>query len=129
MTGGIIITHGPMARALIKAAETILGKTTLLHGFSSTDMTMKEISEKAGKIIESDDWPEDTLILVSLKGGSCWRAALTIRSEQQNVAVVAGINLSMLLSFITKRANHTLDELASLAKEDGIRGIDRYEEE
>jgi mannose/fructose-specific phosphotransferase system component IIA len=118
-----------MARALIKAAETILGKTTLLHGFSSTDMSTEQIAGLAGKIIESDDWPENTLIMVSLKGGSCWRAALTIRSEQQNVAIVAGINLSMLLSFITKRANHPLEELASLAKEDGIRGIDRYEEE
>jgi mannose/fructose-specific phosphotransferase system component IIA len=118
-----------MARALIKAAETILGRTTLLHGFSSTDMSLEEISEKAAKIIASDEWVEDTLIMVSLKGGSCWRAALTIRSEQQNSAVVSGINLSMLLSFITKRTTLTLDELTATVKEDGIRGIDTYEEE
>ncbi|MCI0496564.1 hypothetical protein L0Z72_16300 [candidate division KSB1 bacterium] len=126
MIGGIIVTHGPMAQALIKAAETILGKVTYTYGFSTTDLALPTIIEKIGQIIQSDDWTAETLILVSLKGGSCWHAAVTTKKQHQHVEVISGVNLSMLLSFLTKREAHQLPDLTTLVLQDGIRGIEKY---
>lgn len=126
MIGGIIITHGPMAQAIIKAAETILGKTTYIYGFSTTDLSIPATLEKINKILAEDDWPDETLILVTLKGGSCWNAAVTTKMYNQNLEVISGVNLSMVLSFLTKRDSHQLKELAALVLEDGIRGIEKH---
>ena len=126
MIGGIILTHGPMAQALIKAAETILGKTTYIYGFSTTDLSIQSILEKISTILTDSEWPGETLILVSLKGGSCWNAAVTSKKTHQNIEVISGVNLSMVLSFLTKRDSHQLQKLATLVLEDGIRGIDKY---
>jgi len=126
MIGGIIITHGPMAQAVIKAAETILGKVIFLYGFSTTDLSLPSILEKLNKTLNEDDWPDNTLILVSLKGGSCWNAAVITKKQHQNLEVISGVNLSMVLSFLTKRDSHQLEELATLVLEDGMRGIEKY---
>lgn len=125
MIGGLIVTHGPMAPALIKAAETILGQVTQVYGFSTTDLSIHDILENIDRIIKEDDWPDETLVLVSLKGGSCWNAAVMASKQHDNIEVISGVNLSMLLSFLTKRNSHSLTELAALVLEDGKRGIDK----
>ncbi|MBN1153290.1 hypothetical protein JXB12_00055 [candidate division KSB1 bacterium] len=127
MVGGILITHGPMAQALIKAGETILGKIQYIYGFSTTDLSIATIVERIDSIVHDEEWPHDTLILVSLKGGSCWNAALTAKKKLSNIEVVSGINLSMLLSFVTKRNEEPLAKLAQTVMSDGIRGIDKHE--
>jgi len=126
MIGGIIITHGPMAQAIIKAAETILGKIAYIYGFSTTDLSLQSILEKLTKILTENDWPTDTLILVSLKGGSCWNAAVMTKKQHPNVEVISGVNLSMVLSFLTKRDSHPFKELAAMVLEDGMRGIEKH---
>ncbi len=126
MIGGIILTHGPMAQALINAAETILGKAKNIYGFSTTDLSMPAILDKIDKIITNESWPGETLIVVSLKGGSCWNAAVMTKKQTKNIEVVSGANLSMILSLLTKRDSLNLKELATLVLEDGIRGIDKY---
>lgn len=126
MTGGIILTHGPLAQALIKAAEEILGKVKNIYGFSTTNLSMTAIFDRINNILVAQDWPKSTLFLVSLKGGSCWNAAVTIKKQHQNIEVVSGVNLSMLLSFLSKRNSHNLRELTTLVMEDGIKGIDKF---
>ncbi len=125
MIGGLIVTHGPMAPALIKAAETILGQVTQIYGFSTTDLSIHDILENIDKIVKEDDWPAETLVMVSLKGGSCWNAAVMAARQHNNIEVISGVNLSMLLSFLTKRDSNSLKDLATLALEDGKRGIDK----
>lgn len=125
MIGGIILTHGPIAQALIKAAEEILGKVTNIYGFSTSDLSMEAISQRMDEIFSKKDWTKETLIFVSLKGGSCWNAAL-MKKQHPNIEVISGVNLSMILSFLTKRHQYTLAELAIIVRDDGIKGIDKY---
>ncbi|MBN2011140.1 hypothetical protein JW960_17470 [candidate division KSB1 bacterium] len=126
MVGGIVITHGPMAQALIEASEGILGTVTYLLGFSTSAMSRDSIEQEIGNIISSSDWPDETLILVSLKGGSCWNAAVSVMEKYSKIAVVSAVNLPMMLSFLTKRTVQPLSELAANVKNDGIRGIDMF---
>jgi len=127
MVGGILITHGSMAQALIKAAETIMGKIPHIYGFSTTDLSIATIVERIERIVADDAWPRETMILVSLKGGSCWNAALTAKKKLPKIVVVSGVNLSMLLSFATKRDDESLAKLVDTVVSDGIRAIDKHE--
>lgn len=128
MIGGIILTHGPMGPAIIKAAATILGDIDSIYELSTTNLSLNDICDRLIKTIKSENWNDGTIIMVSLKGGSCWNAAVTTANQLPDIEVVSGVNLAMFISFLTKRNQLDLGELAEKIKLDGIRGIDRYEE-
>lgn len=127
MIGGVILTHGPMGPAIIKAAESILGNVDSVFELSTTNFSLNDICDTLKAKIKSENWKDGTVIMVSLKGGSCWNAAVTTARQFTGIEVVSGVNLAMFISFLTKRSQLDLKELADQIKLDGIRGIDRYE--
>jgi mannose/fructose-specific phosphotransferase system component IIA len=50
-------------------------------------------------------------------------ACVSLPEDRRNCALVAGVNLPMLLSFFTKREKLSLNELAETVQKDGVRGI------
>ena len=127
MIGGIIITHGPIGAALKNAAETILGEINNLHEISTIDFSLSCIITNLKEIINKENWDNGCLIMSSLKGGSCWNAAVATNKTMGNIGVVSGVNLPMIISFLTKRDHLPLKELTEIVKQDGIRGIDTIE--
>ena len=126
MIGGIILTHGPIGKATIEAAETILGKTDNIIGVSTMGHSLKGLVEKLKEIIADKNWSDGIIILVSLKGGTCWNAAAAISREFPKIKIVSGVNLAMAISFLTKRNKLELADLAATIFDDGIRGIEKY---
>ena len=55
MVGGVVITHGPVAQALILAAEGIVGTSSYLVGFSTSDMSREAIQEQINEVIRRFD--------------------------------------------------------------------------
>ncbi|HEX9970904.1 MAG TPA: hypothetical protein VGD14_02430 [bacterium] len=125
MISGIVLTHGTIGKALIKAAKSILGEIDHIHDISTTGHSLESINTKLKNMILSQNWEDGTLIMASLMGGSCWNAGVVIAHQMPNIEVVSGVNLIMLISFLSKRDRHTLVELSEIVKQDGIRGISR----
>ena len=88
MIGGIILTHGPIASALIQAGETILGEIDDVNHLSTKGLSLDGISEKLKKIISAGQWSDGIIIMVSLKGGSCWNAAVVTARQIPDIEVV-----------------------------------------
>jgi mannose/fructose/sorbose-specific phosphotransferase system IIA component len=129
MKHAVVITHGPIGEALIEATQSILGKDEGLHGITVTGMSLTEIQDRLLAIVHSpDEKNEGVIIMVCLKGGSCWNVAAGIALQEKNVRLISGVNLPMLLSFMTKRVNLTLDNLLNELERDGIRGIIKFEQ-
>ena len=126
MIGGIVLTHGKISSALIEASESIMGEVDNVLALSTTNLSLDEINSNLKKIIASHDWQDGILIMVSLMGGSCWNSAIKLIQQVPKVEVVSGVNLTMLISFLSKRNNFPLEDLAEIIKKDGIRGIDKY---
>ncbi|HPI73943.1 MAG TPA: hypothetical protein PK843_14775 [bacterium] len=124
MIHGIILTHGPIGDAMIEAVRGIMGLDEGLHSLIVNNMSVSEISARLSALIHAPEVKQDgVIVMASLKGGSCWNVAVAVAKDHPHVRVVSGVNLSMVLSFVTKRDLLTLDKLADAVVKDGLRGI------
>jgi len=130
MKHAILLTHGPIGDAMIEAARGITGLDEGLHPITVNNMSAAEIALRLKAVINAPEPRSDgVLILASLKGGSCWNVAVAVAKDHDRVRVISGLNLAMVLSFITKREQLSLDELADQVTRDGLRGIDLWANE
>lgn len=126
MIGGIILTHGTIGEALLEAASSILGEVNDAYALSTATLSMQRLNIELKQILSERQWSGGAIIMVSLMGGSCWNSAVAVARQLPRIEVVSGVNLSMLLSFFTKRDHYEISELAEIIKEDGIRGICKF---
>lgn len=126
MIGGIVLTHGQIGAALIDAAASILGELDNIAALSTANLSFFDINAQLHQVIARQHWEGGTIVMVSLKGGSCWNSALALARELPKIEVISGANLTMLISFLSKRDRFSVSELAAIVKEDSIRGIDRF---
>ena len=123
MVTGILVTHGPIGDALVTAARNIVGRVESVETFSVTGLSLEHIHRRLQAILDDRAGEEGVVIFASLKGGSCWNAAARAVRGRKNVYVVSGVNLPMLLSFVTKRQLLPLPDLVATLVTDGSRGI------
>ena len=116
---GVVVCHGPLAGALVQAAEQISGLTGALVPVSNTGCDRGALEDRVISAVAG----RPAVVFVDLASGSCLVAVLKrLRSEAQ-VKVVTGVNLAMLVDFVFHRSL-TPEEAASrsaLAGEKSIR--------
>jgi len=108
----LVMAHGNIASALVDASKKIVG-----------DCEQLSVYDQESNFVERNIEAEGILILVCIKGGSYWNTAVRVSREYDNVKVIAGVNLSMILSFISKRDQFLFDELANVLLDDARRGV------
>ena len=126
MIGGSVVTHGQIGAALIDAAESILGEVDNISALSTAYLSFLDINAKLKQAVAMQNWESGTIVMVSLMGGSCWNSALALARELPKIEVVSGVNLTMLISFLSKRDRFSISELAAIVRDDGVRGINRF---
>ena len=117
----IVATHGDLACVLLQASESIAGvqQDMACVGLQAG----ADLQEFQSHILGTFRPGQPTLILVDIPGGTPWHVAATIAARLQNVRVVSGVNLSMLLEVALSRRGLDIDELAELARQTGIEAI------
>jgi mannose/fructose-specific phosphotransferase system component IIA len=97
---GIVIAHGEMATGMIDAVNHIAGVSgDFLRPLSNRgvgpDALAQQVREMAGG--------EPTIVFTDLQSGSCGFAARRCVQESQNLVVISGVNLPILLEFVMRR--------------------------
>lgn len=124
MTRGIIIAHGGIGNAFVEAVESIVGNCKELYTISVTNMSVVEIRDRLLSLINAPDAEKDGVVLMAcLKGGSSWNVSASLAMEKEYVRVISGVNLSVVLAFMTKRDSMNLDELMEVMQQRGQRDI------
>jgi len=123
MTGGIAATHGKLGKSAIEAVINIVGEIDCLISVSNDGLSLNQIEKILSDAISQLSDCTDTIIFVGLRGGSLWNVANRISKNNPKIYVISGLNLPMLISFITKRNDLTIDELLDVIKKDAIRDI------
>ncbi|MCT1577043.1 mannose/fructose/sorbose PTS transporter subunit IIA [Oceanobacillus kimchii] len=115
MVGIIIATHGEFAEGILQSGEMIFGKqenvkaVTLMPSEGPDDVRAK--MEKAIASFENQD---EVLFLVDLWGGTPFnQASGLMEAHQDKWAIVAGLNLAMLIeAFATRFSKESAQEIA-----------------
>ena len=115
---GVIVCHGLLARALVDATAQISGMADALVPVSNSGCDRGDLEAR----VEAAVGTAPTVVFVDMASGSCLFAVLHRLRERENVSVVTGVNLAMLLDFVFHR-DLTPDEAATRAVEIGEKAI------
>lgn len=112
MVRGIIVGHGTFAEALMATAEKIVGKQSDIKVVSNEGFSCEKLSQEIAQVL--DETVADTIVFLDLPGGSCTISCYTIMRDHQDINVISGVNLPMLLEFFMLREKHTARELVPI---------------
>jgi mannose/fructose-specific phosphotransferase system component IIA len=114
----VVISHSGVAAALVAAVRAIAGDTGPFVAVSNTGATRESLCADLSAAVGEGP----AVIFVDMPGGSCLYAAMAGMKDRDDVAVVAGVNLPMLLDFAFHR-DLTPGEAANHAVEAGTKSI------
>ena len=96
---GVVVCHGPLASALVQAAEQISGLGDALIPVSNTGCDRDTLEDRVLAAVNG----QPAVVFVDLASGSCLVAVLKRLRAEQMVKVVTGVNLAMLVDFVFHR--------------------------
>ena len=123
MIGLVLVTHGQLAAEFITAMEHVVGPQEAIEGIcidADDDMEMRR--KDIADAIQRCDQGNGVIILTDLFGGTPSNLAISAM-EQDNVEVIAGVNLPMLVKLASVRGECGLDEAITQAQEAGRKYI------
>jgi mannose/fructose-specific phosphotransferase system component IIA len=97
---GVVVCHGPLAGALVEAAEQISGLGGALIPVSNTGCDRDTLEDRILSAVDG----HPAVVFVDLASGSCLVAVLKRLRTEQLVKVVTGVNLAMLVDFVFHRS-------------------------
>ena len=123
MIGIVVVSHGLLSEQLIGAASLILGEAKAVKAVTfmareSLEDLRKKTSEAASEFTE-----DGCLIFTDIMGGSATNVSIEIMKSRNDVYVVTGVNLPMLLEAINSRESSSLKDLANQVSNSGTRSI------
>ena len=119
----VLISHGDLGSALLNTTEKIIGPLENIKVLSNELMSIKDLIASLDAIAE--EWKDhEILIMVDFCGGSCWHAAQVIKRNRENIVLISGVNLTIMLSFVNRRESSKLLELADYLKECSLKGTE-----
>jgi mannose PTS system EIIA component len=122
MVGVVVVTHGQLATELLNAAETIVGELPRFTAVSigwheDTDDARTEIAEAVARVQQGSG----VLIVTDMFGGTPSNLAMTFLG--QDVEVITGVNLPMLIKLAGLKEQASLLDVAREMREHGRNAI------
>lgn len=116
----IISTHGKFSEELVKSSEMIFGSQSNVGvvTFKPGEGT-DNLVDKYNNLINELDCKDGVLFMVDLFGGSPFNAASILALKNDNMEIVSGVNLPMLLEVFGSRDFSSLSELVEIAQNAG----------
>lgn len=123
----VISSHGRFSQEILKSCEMICGarenvKAVTFDAGESAD----SLVDKYRAALQILDVREGVLFVTDLFAGSPYNAACRLSLEVENIAVVAGLNMPMLLEILNSPAL-SLQEAKRVAQLVGREGISAFE--
>jgi PTS system mannose-specific IIA component len=122
MIGLVLVTHAGLARELLAAAEMIMGKVEHAEAVCiKPDAQVEEIRDAITCAIKNVAGSQ-VVIMTDMFGGTPSNMSLSFL-EDNRVEVVTGVNLPMVIKFVSDRGKFPVAELAERLKVSGREGI------
>jgi PTS system mannose-specific IIA component len=119
---GVIVTHGQLATELLAAAEMIIGAVAHIAAISigwqdDVEAAHDEVERAIARVSQG----RGVLLLTDMFGGTPTNIAAMFLSDE--VEVVTGVNLPMVIKLATQTSEEPLAEVARLVRDQGREAI------
>ncbi|MGB9893988.1 MAG: PTS sugar transporter subunit IIA [Candidatus Saccharicenans sp.] len=123
MIGGVIVSHGKLAEELLNALTIILGEAPNIEAISigwydDVEESKKKISQSLKKV----DQKNGVIIFTDMFGGTPSNLSFSFLAEN-NIEIITGVNLPMLIKFVSLQRSNNLREVAKKVAEQGKKNI------
>jgi len=119
----LVLTHGAIGEELVRVVELILGPTDGLSADTNQGRSARQVAAVVGEWLGGIEPGTDAVILVDDYGGSCAAAARLGGAEAATVPVISGVNLAMLLAYVTWRDELEGSELVQRIIDQGRKAV------
>ncbi len=123
MIGLVVVTHGQLATEFIAAMEHVVGAQPQCRAVCiGADDDMGEKRAEIERAATETDTGDGVIVLTDMFGGTPSNLAISLLGRD-NLEVIAGINLPMLIRLASVRGSKPLTEAIELAREAGRKYI------
>jgi PTS system mannose-specific IIA component len=123
MIGVVVVTHGQLATELLNAAEMIVGE---LPQFAAVSIgwheDVNDAREDIAQAVERVRAEQGVLLLTDMFGGTPSNLGMTFLEKDQ-LEVITGVNLPMLIKLASIRTSRDLLTVARELRDDGRSAI------
>ena len=106
----IIVTHGKLGEELLRTVSLIVGDIHNCYALSGSDLGDDKVINSIREILDRNN-VSNTVVFVDYFGGSCGASCVKATRDLKGVKVISGVNLPILLDFVTKQGTMGLDEI------------------
>ncbi len=123
MIGLVLVAHGALAEEFLSAMQYVVGpqKQVASVGIFPNDDLKQRREEILNKVHEVDQG-SGVIVLTDMFGGTPSNLSISLM-DTENVEVVAGMNLPMLIKLASLRSHSALKDAALAAEETGKKYI------
>jgi PTS system mannose-specific IIA component len=123
MMGGIIVCHGRLAEELLNALTIILGEAPNIEAISiGWYDDMEDSKKKINQSLKRVDQKNGVVIFTDMFGGTPSNLSFSFLKDS-HVEIITGVNLPMLIKFVSLQRSNNLKEVARKVVEQGKKNI------
>jgi PTS system mannose-specific IIA component len=123
MIGGIIVSHGKLAEELLNALTIILGEVANMEAISigwydDVEDSRRKINQSLKRVNQKNG----VLIFTDMFGGTPSNLSFSFLKDD-TIEIITGVNLPMLIKFVSLQRSNKLKEVAKKVVEQGKKNI------
>ena len=123
MIGGIIVSHGKLGEELLNALTIILGEAPNIEAISiGWYDDVEESKRKISQSLKRVDQKSGVVIFTDMFGGTPSNLSFTFQKDG-HVEIITGINLPMVIKFVSLQRSNVLKDVAKKVVEQGQKNI------
>ena len=123
MIGGIIVSHGRLAEELLNALTIILGEAPNIEAISiGWYDDVEDSKKKISQCLKRVDQKNGVIIFTDMFGGTPSNLSFSFLRDN-HVEIITGINLPMLIKFVSLQRSNNLKDVAKKVVEQGKKNI------
>lgn len=123
MIGGVIVSHGKLAEEILNALTIIIGEAANIEAISiGWYDEVEESKKKINQSLKSVDQKNGVVIFTDMFGGTASNLSFSFLKNDQ-VEIITGVNLPMLIKFVSLQRSNNLKEVVKKVVEQGKKNI------
>lgn len=123
MIGGIIVSHGKLAEELLNALTIILGEVVNIEAISiGWYDDVEESKKKVNQSLKRVNQKNGVVLFTDMFGGTPSNLSFSFLKDNQ-VEIITGVNLPMLIKFVSLQRSNNIKEVAKKVVEQGKKNI------